>query len=210
MMVAVDGGGREGIEPGPSSAVPLPHNGFYVPINSPPTGGRSNILLAISKADALGRAGAAKAFRVYRPATGEHELSAANLASRYRPVESVDAARAAWVQDYEQSAKHCMHHQPCRTGGPACEAGKRVRVVYVLSGVLLSVWSAIQNVFASQQAGGRAGAPKVIRVVETAPVDGKGPGDGAASGMQVLGILVPGPKLEALRLQLGAQGSART
>lgn len=162
-----------------------------------PVGGRSNILLAVAKTELLGAAGLRpSAYRIYRPATGEHDLSAANLAQRYSRVDDLQTAQAMWVSEYEHSAVQCLHQQPCRYG-PHCEAGKRVRHVHILSGVLLSVWGMVTQVLATH--GTSKSTPKVIRVVETQGADGGPP-------TQVLGILLPNNVVDAVKRKLMVAG----
>jgi len=138
-------------------------NGFWVAKHS--FSGRALVLLALAKYDMVsGNLGSRNTYRIYRPATGEHDLSGQVLSDRYRRV-NAEEAKAIWEEDYTRSAHVCMHGPSCRQGH-ACEAGKRIRVLYILSGALLSIWGRVEECLNAHQRGRRT-TLKVIRVMET-------------------------------------------
>eukprot|EP00118_Oscarella_pearsei_P006824 m.31751 g.31751 ORF g.31751 m.31751 type:complete len:1430 (+) comp31532_c0_seq2:742-5031(+) len=105
---------------------------------------------------------------------------------------SESEARSLWEDQFVASLSQCTHlysRGRCKnvTVGLKCEFGKRRRSYYILAGSVLSVWTEVETVFASQ--GRRQSKIQVVRLKTT-------------DGSKIVGILIPEGCCEALRAVL--------
>uniref|UniRef100_A0A061SNZ4 Nuclear helicase mop-3 sno (Dead-box superfamily) n=1 Tax=Tetraselmis sp. GSL018 TaxID=582737 RepID=A0A061SNZ4_9CHLO len=106
-----------------------------------PLYGAQQVMLAVQKP------GNAALFSVVRPNTGASylDMDAGELSDKYRPCPDEGDARAKWTALYESTLDHCMHGGHC-VNGAACQVGRRKSEVTILSGTVVRIWGALEDV----------------------------------------------------------------
>lgn len=178
-------------------------DGFYIG-----TAEKQVAVLAViqgnSKKDKLSKD---KLCKIYRPHMG---LSArleklTELKKRCKHV-LPDVAEDSWTDQYEKSLMQCTHvyyRGSCRRSastGSQCSIGLRTRTYYVLTGSVLSVWSKVENVLTMSQPGGNHSKMQIVRLRINK--------DNTRQERRIVGTIIPGSCIGALRSELSAQGTA--
>ncbi|XP_076453245.1 protein strawberry notch homolog 1-like isoform X2 [Babylonia areolata] len=124
-----------------------------------------------------------KVYNVYRPNTGLQTRAETleEVKKKYKKV-LPDNAEKWWADQYLASAKSCTHaywNGNCRkvSVGLPCEVGLRTRRYHVLSGSVLSVWSAVEGVMTSMP-GGSTSKMQIVRLK-------------TGDGQKIVGSLIP-------------------
>lgn len=134
-------------------------------------------------------------FSVYRPNTGLQlrQESLFEIEKKYDKAKE-EKVEPSWKDQYESSNTICSHaywRGNCKSVslGLDCEVGLRRRTYNILSGSVLSVWSRIENVFASKT--GHNTKMQVVRLR-------------TAEGVKIVGTLIPKSCYSALHEALSA------
>jgi len=145
----------------------------------------------------------AKLFYVYRPNTGQQvkQETLSELKKKYKYV-SPDECEPHWNAQFKSSAKVCSHaywkgNCKNRTLGLECEVGVRRKTYNVLTGSVLSVWTAVESVLSSD--GQKKGQHAKMQVVRMRLEEGR----------RIVGTLIPGTAMDPLirTLKAGAESS---
>ncbi|XP_077867871.1 protein strawberry notch homolog 1-like [Saccoglossus kowalevskii] len=165
-------------------------DGFYV--SQQVRNNKRTAILAMQTSTNLRR----RLYRVYRPNTGRQlKLETLDeIRKKYKKI-SVDDAKGVWVTQYSAAETQCCHafwRGNCKKKmlGLSCEVGLRRRTFHILSGSVLSVWSKVENVLASQ--GGNNSKVQLIRLR-------------AEDGTKVVGCLIPSNCVLALQASLSQE-----
>ncbi|KAG0590125.1 hypothetical protein KC19_1G074000 [Ceratodon purpureus] len=143
--------------------------------------GRTHYLLALERSGS-----SPKAFRVFRPASGEapREMSFTELRSKYTKVSSSDQAKAGWTEDFTISADQCLHGPKCKMGS-SCTIGRRVQQVHILGGLILPVWGTVEKALSKQV----RKSHKRLRVVRV---------ETTTEGRRIVGLHIPNTAVDAV------------
>lgn len=143
--------------------------------------GRTHYLLALERSGSN-----PKAFRVFRPASGEapREMSLSELRSKYIKESSLDRAKAGWLEDFTISADQCLHGPKCKLGS-GCTIGRRVQQVHILGGLILPVWGTVEKALSKQI----RKSHKRLRVVRL---------ETTTEGRRIVGLHIPNTAVEAV------------
>jgi hypothetical protein len=143
--------------------------------------GRTHYLLALERSGSN-----PKAFRVFRPASGEapREMPISELRSKYTKVSSLDQAKPGWLEDFTISADQCLHGPKCKMGS-SCTIGRRVQQVHILGGLILPVWGTVEKALSKQV----RKSHKRLRVVRL---------ETTSEGRRIVGLHIPNAAVEVV------------
>ncbi|KAI1721149.1 p-loop containing NTP hydrolase pore-1 domain-containing protein [Ditylenchus destructor] len=128
-----------------------PHDGYYFSY----IGFKKKV--AVSLVFGIGKAMEGdhhRMFCVTRPNTGRSPkfISLNELSTRFTKVSNAEAM-TAWKEQYDQMERMCYHqyfHGKCTetAAGKFCEVGRRNRTYFILSGSVICVWPALEEILA--------------------------------------------------------------
>uniref|UniRef100_A0A915KSP7 Uncharacterized protein n=1 Tax=Romanomermis culicivorax TaxID=13658 RepID=A0A915KSP7_ROMCU len=155
-------------------------DGFYV-TSTPNSRQRSTVLICAVGRRRLGTN--ERLYNVFKPNTGlnPNMETMAALSQRFKKT-SVEAAEPLWRKQYTITTDKCQHYYffgRCRNEQiRSCDAGKRLRSYYVLSGSVLSVWNTVESVLCGFSTAKRPGIMQIVRVR-------------TEKNQKIVGILIP-------------------
>ncbi|KAL4431062.1 hypothetical protein ABPG75_006318 [Micractinium tetrahymenae] len=154
-----------------------------------PMFGRTVYLLAIQKP------GAHNLFSICRPNTGPSyfDMDIDELNSKYAPVPE-EEAREGWEAQYDSSLSACMHGDHCQQGA-ACQVGRRLTGVTILSGSVVRIWDSLERVLMRHEME-LSKSDRALRIVRVDFGDGSLP---------LIGVRYPGHLLPEVVAVLSAQ-----
>eukprot|EP00898_Chlorokybus_atmophyticus_P004114 jgi/Chlat1/4703/Chrsp3S00444 len=114
-----------------------------------PLFGRTNVVF-VSEVESGSDSGP-RLVRVFRPNTGAagRPMPFAELQEKYSKVASGEEAERMWKESYNTFKDMCLHGAKCKKG-PTCQAGKRVLQTHILCGLILPMWSVLEDVLMAQ------------------------------------------------------------
>lgn len=154
-----------------------------------PMFGRTVYLLAVQKP------GAHNLFSICRPNTGPSyfDMDIDELNSKYAPVPE-EEAREGWEAQYDASLSACMHGEHCQQGA-ACQVGRRLTGVTILSGSVVRIWDSLERVLARHEME-LSKSDRSLRIVRV---------DFGDASLPLIGVRYPGHLLPEVVAVLSAQ-----
>lgn len=128
-------------------------------------------------------------YRIQRPSTGPGKaVLSGELKEVYRPI-ARGRAKAGWNLQHSRSVTECLHGPNCAHAG-TCKLGMRHRIMHVIGGSLLPVWSKVEEVMRRHTGGrstksgrGAASATRAFRLKVTRIC--------TDDGRRIVGVAVP-------------------
>jgi len=122
---------------------------------------------------ALQRPGQSGMFTIVRPNTGVSyfDMPVDELHEKYRPCAEADNVEERWAALYDSALLHCMHGRNCAAGSTVCQAGRRKSEVTILSGTIVRIWGALEQVL-ERSSGLLSRSDRAMRVVRLQLQDG--------------------------------------